>query len=95
LGTAKEAMLVREGLVNVAQKVLIKAEVGTECPVHDGIFVTNYNDEGEKLAYAIGTKMVRDGEVSATRKEFMDAIKQAIDEMGMECGICASNASQD
>lgn len=71
---------------------LLKAGVVEECPVHNGIYIDQLDDDDMKKAYAIGTNMVKNGEVDGTREEFMKAIQDARGNAGMECGICAKNA---
>ena len=51
----------------------------------------SYRDDSDavKRAYAIGTNMMKAGEVDSTREELMDAIKDAIENSYNDCPYCA------
>jgi hypothetical protein len=91
MGRAKAEMMRLEELEAVAMGVLLQANAVTECPVHDGIYLSNDDPDAERRAYAIGTNKVKNGEVDAKREEFVEAIKSATENAGYECPICAKN----
>ncbi|TPL79100.1 hypothetical protein FJ941_20920 [Mesorhizobium sp. B2-3-13] len=92
MGQAKKEMMRLQDLESQAMGPLLKAGAVEECPVHDGIYIDQFDDDAMKKAYAIGTNMVKNGEVDGTREEFMKAIQSAMGNAGDECGICAKNA---
>ena len=59
-----------------------------EWPGHDECYTNQYDDDANKRAYAIGTNRWKAGGVPGTREEFMDAIKQAIDDAPDTCPEC-------
>lgn len=87
-------MMRLEGLEAVATGVALKAGALQACPLHDDVVLTVGNSEADRKAYAIGTNMVKSGEVDGTREEFMDAIKSAIDDASDECFICAKHRDE-
>lgn len=92
MGQAKAEMMRREDLRNVADDVALRAKAIHECERHSGTYLTNSDPDAERLAYAMGTNMVKNGEVDGSREEFMDAIKEAISEAGWECPSCEKDA---
>lgn len=95
MGMAKREMERHDDLVAQAIGVALQAKAIKECPIHDEVYLDAEDPEANRHAYAIGTNMVKAGKIEATREEFMDAIKEAIDGSGMECGWCAKNAASD
>jgi hypothetical protein len=73
-----------------ATRPLLKAGAIKACDLHGDILINMEDLDAQRLAYAIGTKMVKAGEVNATREEFMDAIKSALEDTSDECPICAN-----
>jgi hypothetical protein len=94
MGQAKKEMMRLEDLQDVAMGVACKAKAVKECEWHEGIFIDLGDPDAGKLAYAIGTKMFKDGEVDGTREEFMAAIKSALETAGDECPICAKHRDE-
>jgi hypothetical protein len=89
MGQAKKEMMRLEELEGAAMGVLAKTGAVKQCEIHDGIFIDQYDSDAMRQAYAVGTNMVKAGEVDATREEFMDAIKSASENAADECYICA------
>jgi hypothetical protein len=85
----------KEELEKVAMDVLIKAGALAECEKHKGTFVDEGDPEAVSQAYATANEMVKAKEVDATRDEFMDAIKTALENAGEECPLCAEEEGGD
>lgn len=66
-----------------------------EFPGHSDSIVDQWDDDANKRAYAIGTNRWKAGEIDATREEFMDAIKEAIETAPDECPECARMTAKD
>jgi len=88
-------MMRLEDLEAQAMNVLVKAGAVEECEHHDGTFIDRGDPDAVSKAYAIGTNMVKAGEVDGTREEFMAAIKSALENAGDECPSCAKNRDDD
>ena len=95
MGQAKNEMMRLDDMKGPATVAALKAGAVEECQVHDGIILEVGDSEAEKRAYAIGTNMVKNGEVDGTREEFMDSIKVVIEEAMDECPMCARNRDRD
>jgi len=95
MGLAKAEMMRHEDLVHVAGDVLVRAGAAERCEVHDEVLITQCDPDAERLAYAIGTNMVKSGEVDATREEFIAAIKSATNDLCDECPVCDHIFSKD
>jgi hypothetical protein len=78
----------REDLRAIAMEVLKKAGAVRECDRHLGIFIDKGDRDAEKQAYAIGTNMVKKGEVEGSREEFMAAIESALEMAVDRCPQC-------
>jgi hypothetical protein len=92
MGHPKNEMMHRQGLENIAMGVLARAKAVKECEIHEGsgIYIDRKDPDAINMAYGIGTKMVKEGQVDGTREEFMRAIKTALEENTVdECPICA------
>lgn len=95
MGAAKAQMMRHNDLVHEAGGVLVRAGAAERCEFHDEVLIGQCDSDAERKAYAIGTNMVKAGEVDAAREEFMDAIKSAIVELSDECYMCAHALSKD
>ncbi len=78
-----------------AQTVLVKARAADRCEIHEEILIDRGDGDGEKMAYAIATNMVKAREVDGTREEFLEAVKEALGEADYQCNICANQLSRD
>lgn len=87
MGGMKRMMEEHEYLRSIAGDLLVRAGAGKRCEIHEEVIKTQFDSEAERRAYAIGTKMVQAGEVDAGRQEFMDAIKDAIEDMSDGCHV--------
>lgn len=76
MGILKREMLRRLDVRAQAEEVLVRAGFAHRC--EHGNLIDQYALVDNGLAYAIGTKMLQAGEIDADRREFMDAIKQAL-----------------
>lgn len=92
MGMAKKEMMRHQELVEQATRVALRAKALKTCLVHDDVVMDAEDPDAARAAYAIGTNMVKAGEVNSTRQEFMSAIKEAIEGAAMDCGRCAKNA---
>jgi hypothetical protein len=63
--------------------------------IHGDILINLEDPDAERRAYAIGTNMVKAGEVESTREDFMDAIKSALENAADECPVCAKYMDED
>lgn len=91
MGQAKHEMMRMDTLVGQATGVLLKTGALKACELHEDIVIDQYDDDAVKRAYAIGTNMVKAGEVDGTREEFMDAIKTALEQGYDECPDCTKH----
>jgi hypothetical protein len=94
MGPAKREFERIESLYSIAQVVLVRAKAIEECEYHDGTFIDHDNDDALKTAYAMGTNMVKRGEVDGTREEFREAIASAYADAGLECPSCAEHRDE-
>ena len=90
MGQAKKYMMLLEELEGTAGALLVRTGALKRCPNH-GVLIDNGDPDAVKRAYAIGTNMVKQGEVDADREDFMEAIKRAAANAADECGYCAKN----
>ena len=95
MGSEKSRLLHKEELVGVAAEALVRAGAAKRCCAHHEVLIRQDDHEGERLAYAVGTNMVHNGEVNGTREEFMSAIKTALHEAVDRCGICEAAFAKD
>lgn len=91
MGRAKAEMMRLDSLWSQAVGVAVKAGAVKECQAHEAIYVSQSDPEAESRAYAIGTNMVKSGQIDGTREEFIEAIQNALADAGDECTICAKN----
>lgn len=91
MGQAKHEMMRMETLVGQATGVLLRTGALKACKFHEDIVINQSDDDAAKRAYAIGTNMVKAGEVDGTREEFMDAIKTALEQSRGECPDCTKH----
>jgi hypothetical protein len=89
MGQAKNEMMRIEGLEAQGADVLVIAGALKRCDMHEHILIIQDDSDALKSAYAIGTNMVKAGEVDGTREEFMDSIKSAYENGVDECYTCA------
>jgi hypothetical protein len=89
MGAAKHEMMRQEDLQSIGGVVAVRARALKHCLFHEDILLNQGDSEADRKAYAIGTNMLKAGEVDAGREEFMDAIKAAIDDSYEECPYCA------
>lgn len=66
----------------------VQAKATRPCPIHSEVLTNQYDDEANRRAYAIGTNLWKEGDIPCERTEFMEAIKDAIDNSADECGAC-------
>jgi hypothetical protein len=86
-----------ESLNFEAIEVAKQAGAVKECqfPGHSDQLLTQWDDDANKMAFAIGTNRWKTGEIDGTRQDFMDAIKEAIDTAPDECPECDRMMSKD
>jgi hypothetical protein len=68
--------------------VAVQAKAIVPCRWHDDIMINNADDDANSHAYALGTIRWQKGDIDCERQEFMDAIKDAIDQSADECPRC-------
>lgn len=90
MGAWKEWGINHQQLKADATELAVRTGALKRCWLHSDFVLTAGNQDGERAAYALGTHMVKAGEVRGSREEFMDAIKEAIAEAALECPACAS-----
>jgi hypothetical protein len=89
MGQTKNEMMRIQDLEALASNVLVKAGALKPCDAHEEVLIDQDDPDAVKRAYAIGTNMVKAGEVDGTREEFMDAIKSAYESSAVECYSCS------
>lgn len=94
MGRAKAEMMRQESLEGVATGVALRAGALRTCPLHDEVVLTADDPDADRKTYALGTIMVKNGEVDGTREEFMAAVKSAIENASDECWICAKRRDE-
>jgi hypothetical protein len=68
---------------------LVKSGAIESCPDHSDVFVRTHDREAERLAYAIGTNMVKaENAGDSFRKCFMEAIADTLAQTNDKCFIC-------
>jgi hypothetical protein len=95
MGGAKREWERQQDLEAQATEPLLKAGAIRACCIHSDILINLEDPDAERRAYAIGTNMVKAGEVDGTRADFMDAIKSALENAADECPICAKYRDED
>ena len=95
MGMAKNEMMRLEDLRSLAELPLQKAGAIKPCDLHDDVLIDQDDPEAVSRAYAIGTNMVKAGEVDGTREEFMDAIQSALENAFDECPSCSRAFGRD
>ena len=89
MGHEKNEMMRLEDLRAVAMGVFKRAGAVKECEMDPGVFTNNEDAGANGLAYAIGTNMVKDGEVDCSREEFMAIIQSTLEGAETSCPRCA------
>lgn len=95
MGRAKAEMMRLDDMRGPATAAALKAKAVRQCELHDDMILEVGDSDADRLAYAIGTNMVKAGEVDGTRQEFLDSIKAVIDEAMEECPLCARYRDED
>ena len=90
MGEANREVMRLEDIEAQGIGVLVRAGVVRECDGHCGIYVNQDSSAAVNKAAVIATEMVEAGEVDATRGEFMNLIKIALENTVDECPICAN-----
>lgn len=88
MGYLKQEELRRQSYVALAEDVARRAGALRPCPLHEHISLGGSDPDGDRRAYAMGTNMIKRGEVDASREEFLPAIKAAIDDGFPRCPVC-------
>ena len=84
----KEDYEEKEHLYDIATGIAVKARAIEECEHHPDTYIDLDDDEAKSRAYAIGSNMIKRGDINVERKQLMDAIKRVIDDAGPECYSC-------
>lgn len=91
MGRAKEEMMRQEALFDEATGIAVAAGVLGQCEWHPEIVWDLFGDRED--AYKLGNARFSRGELSShfeSRRELTDAIKNAIEQSGMDgCPLCA------
>ena len=80
-----------EQLVPEAQAVAIEAKAISPCLLHEDILINQGDDDANKEAYRLGTIRWKKGDLACERTEFLDAIKDEIDQSAEDCPRCEKN----
>lgn len=90
-----------ENIRDAVEHIVMEAGVATQCPVHPGKLIYQYDDEAERRAYSMASHCWKDGRcvlvgpviarlcIVGTREEFIDAVRLVIDEVLADCPECA------
>ena len=89
----KDYMLEVEAAHSMAVDVLVRAGAAKRCPYHGGYFSTG-DEEAIKRAYAIGTSMIKRGEIRADRSMLMEEIKKAAGDCWYGCPRCEDEEAE-
>jgi hypothetical protein len=74
-----------------AREALIKSSAIEPCRAHFDICLRTHDKDAERRAYAIGTNMLKSGEVrDGPRAEFIALIADMLDQTPDTCFICQS-----
>lgn len=95
MGMAKRELARQEDVENSAIRVAVQAGALKSCLLHEDIVIDQWDSDALQRAYAIGTNLWKTGEIDATREEFMEAIKEAVDQSAESCWICDKHAASD
>jgi hypothetical protein len=87
----KNEQIRSDDLYQIAMSLAVKLKAVDECDAHEGIFISADAPDVERSVYAAGTNMIKNREVSASRKDFMEAIRCALADAGAECPICSKH----
>lgn len=72
-----------------ARNIAEQAKAISYCDDHEEIWINNEDPDANRHAYAIGTNLWKEGGMACTREEFLDAIKECIEQGADECPRCA------
>jgi hypothetical protein len=89
MGGAKREWERQQDLEAQATRPLLKAGAIKACDIHSDILVTLGDSDAEEGRLRHWDKHGESGRRDATREEFMDAIKSALEDTSDECPICA------
>ena len=94
MGQAKKEMMRQEELLYEAADIAVEAGVLRRCKYHPDIVWDNHGDRSD--AYKLGNARFSRGEVGdfRSRRELTDAIKNAIEQSGDECYLCAKRLAE-
>lgn len=81
-------------LSTAAEIVAIQAGAIVPCGWHEDILINNRDDDANGHAYAIGAIRWRKGDMGCERQEFMNAIKDTIEQSADECPRCQKNREE-
>merc|ERR1712130_1095897 len=93
MGQAKRELERRDHLRSMVEEAYIRAGWAERCDHHEEIVIDLMGGEPDGKVYAIATNMWKSGEVDVTRAEFMDAIKEGLQDADTQCNICANMLS--
>jgi hypothetical protein len=72
-----------------ADAIAVQAKAIKHCEIHDDVWITRGDPDANKHAYALANIRWDRGDMGCTRPEFMDAIKEVIDQAADQCPSCA------
>lgn len=92
MGFAKKMLQEREDNIEWAKSILLSTEAISQCEIH-GYYEDNLaGDEAFEEAVAEGIKIQND---NLTADEVREIFKAAIQDVGIDCPGCESNADSD
>ena len=78
----------KEYLYDLAKEIAVKARAIEECGYHPDTYIDLDDEEAKSRAYAIGTNMIKNGDINVKRRKLMEAIKNVLNDAGPECYSC-------
>ncbi|MGJ5082724.1 hypothetical protein [Bradyrhizobium sp. HKCCYLS3013] len=69
--------------------VAVEANAVKPCDLHEDVLINQCDPEADRAAYAMGTNRWKKGDLGCEQSDFMEAIKDVIDQSADECPRCA------
>jgi hypothetical protein len=79
-----------DDLEAAARYALATAKAIEVCPFHSDATIRPFDDDAERHAYALATKIIKSDGTMWMREDLMAEIKRQLDEASDECNQCAN-----
>ncbi|HEY4926181.1 MAG TPA: hypothetical protein VII20_17350 [Roseiarcus sp.] len=80
-----------DSIESIAREALGTAKATECCPIHRDVVIRRFDDDAERLAYAIATNILRQRDEMFMREDVMSAIKDELVSLSDECAECSKD----